>query len=449
MKKKSMLKEEILNSGQNMTPYQGQDINPDLTFDLPWLLNAIQEAAKTGIREDGTYWRASYTPEDKAVVQLLDTYMKEAGMETFFDAVGNLHGVLKGRSDYTVMTGSHRDTVRGGGKYDGILGILAGICAAGGLYQEYGKPEHSLEVIATVEEESSRFTASNYIGSCNLAGIMPASAFAITDADGITIQDAAVAAGYQGMPPDKIRKDILHFVELHIEQGGVLEAEKKQIGIVTSIVGQWGGSVIFYGKQNHAGTTPMKMRRDPVPVMTAFIHDIFRRVKPHEEEMVATIGKIELKPGNANVIPEQASFTFDIRSASDVLGSRAMQMLEELKEKYSKDVTIEIVPAWEDTPILLDGEGIREIEELCKVNGLQYKIMTSGAGHDSQNMAQSYLTNVIFVPSEGGISHDEREFTKPEDLDAGLTILSSYLKKLCWDGDVARRMPEAEESVSV
>ena len=124
-------------------------------------------------------------------------------------------------------------------------------------------------------------------------------------------------------------------------------------------------------------------------------------------------------------------------------------MLEELKEKYSKDVTIEIVPAWEDTPILLDGEGIREIEELCKVNGLQYKIMTSGAGHDSQNMAQSYPTNVIFVPSEGGISHDEREFTKPEDLDAGLTILSSYLKKLCWDGDVARRMPEAEESVSV
>ena len=401
--------------------------------ELRWLLNAIQEVAKTGIRPDGLYWRASYTPEDAAAVALLKSYMEQAGMRVFFDAVGNLHGVLQGKSEQVIMAGSHRDTVRSGGKYDGMLGILSAICSAGRLYQRLGQPEKTLEVVAIVEEESSRFIASNYIGSCNLAGTMPPSAFAITDADGISIQDAAVSAGYQGMPPDRAREDIQHFVELHIEQGGVLEAEKKQIGIVTSIVGQWGGSVVLRGKQNHAGTTPMNQRQDPVPVMASFIHDMFSRVKPYEDEMVLTVGKIELLPGSVNVIPDRASFTFDIRSASQELGSRAMRMLEELRDKYSKKIEIEIIPAWEDAPVLLDSTGVRDIEELCRKLGLSYRIMTSGAGHDSQNMAQVYPTNVIFVPSEDGVSHDEREFTKPEDLQAGLTILSAYLKKLCWE----------------
>ncbi len=209
--------------------------------------------------------------------------------------------------------------------------------------------------------------------------------------------------------------------------------QKKQIGIVTSIVGQWGGSVVMRGKQNHAGTTPMKLRQDPIPVMASFIHDMFSRVKPYEDEMVLTVGKIELLPGSVNVIPDRASFTFDIRSASQELGSRAMRMLEELRDKYSKKIEIEIIPAWEDAPVLLDSTGVRDIEELCRKLGLSYRIMTSGAGHDSQNMAQVYPTNVIFVPSEDGVSHDEREFTKPEDLQAGLTILSAYLKKLCWE----------------
>ena len=163
--------------------------------ELRWLLNAIQEVAKTGIRPDGLYWRASYTPEDAAAVALLKSYMEQAGMRVFFDAVGNLHGVLQGKSEQVIMAGSHLDTVRSGGKYDGMLGILSAICSAGRLYQRLGQPEKTLEVVAIVEEESSRFIASNYIGSCNLAGTMPPSAFAITDADGISIQDAGNAAG--------------------------------------------------------------------------------------------------------------------------------------------------------------------------------------------------------------------------------------------------------------
>ncbi|HIU27354.1 MAG TPA: M20 family metallo-hydrolase [Candidatus Fimisoma avicola] len=400
--------------------------------DMQWLLEAIEEAGRTAVKEDGTYWRASYTKEDKAVVELLQGYMESMGMETFFDAVGNLHGVIRGSEDDTVMTGSHRDTVRNGGKYDGILGVLCGIRAAGSLYEELGRPRRSLEVVAMVEEESSRFTASDYIGSCNIAGIMPESAFSLTDDHGITIQEAAVAAGYQGAPSDSKRDDIKHFVEMHIEQGGVLESENKQIGIIRSIVGQWGGTISFEGKQNHAGTTPMALRRDPVPVMAAFIRDLFDWVNLRACDMVLTIGKISVSPGSPNVIPQKVSFTYDARSSDLELGQATVEKIYALRDRYDGDIKVEVIPAWSDKPIMLDMDGVKELEEIVQELNLSYKVMDSGAGHDSQNMAKSYPTNMIFVPSVDGISHNVREYTKPEDLAAGLTVLKAYLKKLCW-----------------
>ena len=203
--------------------------------DIKWLLEAIENAGKTAIKEDGTYWRASYTREDKAVVDLLKGYMESMGMETFFDAVGNLHGVIRGSEGDTVMTGSHRDTVRNGGKYDGILGVLCSIRAAGSLYEELGSPRSSIEVVAMVEEESSRFTASDYIGSCNIAGIMPESAFSLTDDHGVTIQEAAVAAGYKGSPADSRRPDIKHFVELARSQL-IISVIKRDIVLAAEVI---------------------------------------------------------------------------------------------------------------------------------------------------------------------------------------------------------------------
>ena len=346
--------------------------------------------------------------------------------------MGNLHGVIRGSEDDTVMTGSHRDTVRNGGKYDGILGVLCGIRAAGSLYEELGRPRRSLEVVAMVEEESSRFPASDYIGSCNIAGIMPESAFSLTDDHGITIQEAAVAAGYQGAPSDSKRDDIKHFVEMHIEQGGVLESENKQIGIIRSIVGQWGGTISFEVKQNHAGTTPMALRRDPVPVMAAFIRDLFDWVNLRACDMVLTIGKISVSPGSPNVIPQKVSFTYDARSSDLELGQATVEKIYALRDRYDGDIKVEVIPAWSDKPIMLDMDGVKELEEIVQELNLSYKVMDSGAGHDSQNMAKSYPTNMIFVPSVDGISHNVREYTKPEDLAAGLTVLKAYLKKLCW-----------------
>lgn len=403
-----------------------------MTDDTKWLVKAIEEAAETAIKKDGTYWRASYTREDASVTALLREYMESSGMETFFDAVGNLHGLIKGREKDVIMTGSHRDTVKDGGKYDGILGVLCSIRAAGSLLGQLGQPQKTVEVVAMVEEESSRFTASDYIGSCNIAGILPASAFDLADDEGVTIQQALTEAGFRGAPADKRRDEIKHFIELHVEQGGVLENEGLQIGIIRSIVGQWGGSIIFEGIQNHAGTTPMSLRRDPVPVMCRFINELFTWTDSYSDDMVLTIGKIDVFPGSPNVIPQKVSFTYDARSSLPELGKAIMEKIYQLRDKYNGDISVKVIPAWHDEPAYLDREGVSQLESVVNDLGFPYKVMNSGAGHDSQNMVKSYPTNMIFVPSVDGISHNSKEYTRPRDIEAGFKVLREYIRRLAW-----------------
>ncbi len=254
----------------------------------------------------------------------------------------------------------------------------------------------------------------------------------VKDGEGVNLREAILAAGYEGGKPDKVRPEIKRFVEMHIEQGGVLENTQKQIGIVRSIVGQWGGKIEFTGHQNHAGTTPMALRRDPMPVMIQYLQELFQWVKPYEDNTVLTIGKIDITPGSPNVIPDKISLTFDIRSRVPERGEESLEIIMALKEKLEGKIGIQVYPAWDDAPVLLDQEGINSIEETVKELGYEYMIMDSGAGHDSQNMAKSYKTNMFFVPSVEGISHNEKEFTKPKDIEAGLNLMTAYIEKLAW-----------------
>ncbi|MDD4377920.1 MAG: M20 family metallo-hydrolase [Eubacteriales bacterium] len=400
--------------------------------DTRWLLDAIEEAGKTAMK-NGEYWRATYTPEDELVVKLLIDYMKSEGMITYFDGVGNLYGRIEGKTEDVILIGSHRDTVRHGGKYDGILGVLAGIRAAGSLFDTCGQPKKTVEIVAICEEESSRFTTSDYIGSNYICGTMPISALKLTDSDNITLGDAIKSFGFKcGELKQESRPEIKHFVEMHVEQGGLLEHEGKQIGIVKSIVGQWGGRIEFTGQQNHAGTTPMALRSDPVPVMAEFITKMFSWVEQYKEDTVLTVGKIQLEPGSSNVIPCKSIINFDIRSSIAERGSEALKMIMDFKEKMEGRIDIDVFVAWEDNPVELNQEGINVLENiLCNLD-YPYMFINSGAGHDSQNMARVYPTNMIFVPSMSGISHSEKEFTRSEDLDAGLDVLSAYIKRLAW-----------------
>ena len=402
--------------------------------DIQWLTAAIEEMAKTGIREDGEYWRASYTPEDRKAVQLLRSYMESAGMETYFDAAGNLFGRYEGRGQGVILSGSHRDTVRQGGKYDGMLGVLSAVRAAASLHAELGQPEKTLEVVAVCEEESSRFPVS-YLGSHHICGELTEADLAATDREGISLEQAMKEHGYLHEPLSKGKPDLEHFVELHIEQGGVLEHEKKQIGIVSSIVGLYSGDIVFSGHQNHAGTTPMALRKDPVPAAALYITKLFDWAKQHMDDMVCTIGRMETKPGSVNVIPDTVTISFDIRSENPKLLQEAQSVLCQLKAELEGDIRIELRSAYCEQPVLLDQQGVNDLERLAAREALTYVVMPSGAGHDSQVIGRHYRTNMIFVPSAEGISHSPREFTRTEDLASGLKLLKAYLKELAWRRD--------------
>lgn len=396
-----------------------------------WLTKAIEEAAKTGIKEDGEYWRATYTAEDRKAVELLKGYMEDAGMETYFDAAGNLFGRLEGKKPEIILSGSHRDTVRSGGKYDGMLGILTAIKAAAALQEELGQPEKTLEVVAICEEEGSRFPTS-YLGSHHICGELAEASLNDLDKDGVSLGQAMRAAGYLQEPLSKGKAGLEHFVELHIEQGGVLEHEQKQIGIVSSIVGLFSGEICFYGHQNHAGTTPMALRKDPVPVAAAYITKLFDWTKPHMDDMVCTVGRMETTPGSVNVIPDTVTVSFDIRSGNASLLQEAQDVVQQLKSELEGNINIELQSVYCEQPVLLDAEGIADLEQLAVQEGLSYMVMPSGAGHDSQVIGRNYRTNMIFVPSVNGISHNPKEFTKTEDLESGLKLLKTYLKQLAW-----------------
>lgn len=399
--------------------------------DTKWIVDAVEAVGKTALR-DGEYWRATYTEEDAKAVELLKSYMTESGMEVYFDAVGNLFGRLPGKDSQVIMTGSHRDTVRHGGKYDGMLGILTGLKAAASLYGQLGKPEKTVEVVAICEEESSRFPLSSYAGSCHISGQLQEEDLQVTDGDGISMREAMEKAGYLREALSAGRKDLEHFVELHIEQGGLLEDQEKQVGIVTSIVGLFAGEVIFTGHQNHAGTTPMYLRKDPMPLAAEYIYRLHQWAGGYMEDLVCTVGKITAQPGNANVIPAEVSFTFDIRSAKEERLRQAEAVLLQLKKELEGNIAVEVRVACNEPPVQLDESGIEQLEKIAERRNLRFQKMTSGAGHDSQVIGQKYRTNMIFVPSVDGVSHSTAEFTKAEDIDAGYLVLRDYLETLAW-----------------
>jgi len=399
--------------------------------DTKWIINAIEAAGKTAV-SGGEYWRATYTEQDKAVVELLKRYMEEGGMTVSFDAVGNLFGRIKGKQKEVIMSGSHRDTVRCGGKYDGILGVLTAVKAVSSLYAQYGRPEKTVETVAFCEEESSRFPTSSYLGSSHLCGEFKEEDLKAVDGNLITLEQAMKEAGYLTGALSGGREDLERFVELHIEQGAVLEDKKKQIGVVTSIVGLFSGEVIVTGHQNHAGTTPMYLRKDPMPAAAEYICRLHKWAEKYRDDLVCTVGKITAQPGNANVIAEKVAFTFDIRSADGEKIKEAEKVLMELKEELSGGVSLEVVIACNEPPVQLAPDGIAVLDKLAEERGLAYENMVSGAGHDSQVIGQKYKTNMIFVPSVDGISHNTAEYTKEEDIEAGYLLLRDYLKELAW-----------------
>ncbi|MCG7335628.1 allantoate deiminase [Sporosarcina sp. ACRSM] len=406
----------------------------DLTREVAHLVDWLGEFGKDS---EGGVTRLLYTKEWVEAQKALEKQMQEDGLTTRFDEIGNLFGRLEGSkyNDETILTGSHVDTVKNGGKLDGAFGILAGILALRHLQVKYGQPLRNLEVVSFAEEEGSRFPYA-FWGSKNLVGIAEKEDVEnIEDFDGVPFVDAMRKAGFNFRDESKpMRNDVKGFVEIHIEQGNVLENEGKSIGVVHSIVGQRRFTIEVTGVANHAGTTPMGYRKDAVYAASQMIQGVIDKAIEYGDPLVATVGKIEVKPNIVNVVPGHALFTLDVRHTEKEILVKFTDELTAIINRISTASGVETtIDMWMDEdPIPMDRQIVEAIEKQTKEKGLNYKMMHSGAGHDSQIIAPIVPTAMIFVPSRDGISHNPLEYTSPEELATGVQALIESLYVLAY-----------------
>lgn len=406
----------------------------DLGQETERLLKWLGEFGKD---PDGGVSRFLYTPEWVEAQKGLEVLMKDEGLRVQYDDVGNLYGRLEGTTykEETILTGSHVDTVKNGGLYDGQYGIIAGIVAIKYLKEKYGQPLRNIEVVSMAEEEGSRFP---YVfwGVKNIFGIAKREDVeSIKDVNEVSFVEAMRKAGFDFRKENSaVRKDIKSFIEAHVEQGGVLETEKKSVGVVGNIVGQRRFNIEIKGEANHAGTTPMGYRKDAVYAASLIVNSIMDMAKKYSDPLVATVGKIEVKPNIVNVVPGNALFTLDVRHThKDVLIKFTEEItckMKEIADAIGAEINIDM---WMDAdPVPMDPELVQVVKEQCDKNGLNYKMMHSGAGHDSQIMAQFVPTAMLFVPSHKGISHSPLEYTEPRDLGEGVKALIGALYELAY-----------------
>ena len=382
-------------------------------------------------RIDGEIWRAAYTPEDKTAKKILREWIEELGLEYREDAIGNVYGRLPGTESGTVLTGSHLDTVKNGGKYDGALGVVTGLAALGYLKQLGFVPKHSLEVAGLMEEEGSRFP-SGCQGSRAICGTLKEEDLEERSRDGVTLREALSAAGYSSEALQSVKRDdIRAVVELHIEQGPVLESEQKQIGIVDSIVGIVNYELSIQGSQNHAGTTSMSLRHDPVVAAAEFITESTRQMMAQSPSATLTYGMLQAFPGMQNVIADRVNLSIDLRDGSDEKLLQDVAVLKRALESIERRGFQTRLRQNDWLPSAqMDPNVIRVIERHCKEKHLAYKHMNSGAGHDSMIFGRYFPTAMIFVPSIGGISHNPAEATSAADIQTGFELLCDVLKEL-------------------
>jgi allantoate deiminase len=381
-------------------------------------------------------YRPLYGSAWAAAGETVRRWMQEAGLAVGRDAVGNIWGRLHGDPDTKlVVTGSHIDTVRSGGRLDGALGIVAGLTAVEALAKTHGKPRRSLDVVAICEEEGSRFNT-NFWGSRAIVGaIRPEEAASITDSAGVTI---GAAMREHGLDPTRIayaeRDDIDTFIELHIEQGAVLEASRSQLGIVSAIVGTAHLEVTVTGRPDHAGTTPMDLRLDALAGAAAMVQAIESIAKALGKPAVATVGKLEVTPDQINVVPGKAVFTVDLRH-SDLGGRRALEeRIRSLCGTISEErrLGLAIRTLQEKPPVAMHPEVRALLTRAAAESGVQATEMVSGAGHDAQILAARCRVGMLFVPSIGGRSHCPEESTNPADLELGTRVLARALELLAY-----------------
>jgi allantoate deiminase len=400
------------------------------------LRRRIEAVNEAGRDPQGGHTRLAFSEQDREARRLVEEMMREAGLEIEHDAAGNIFGSYKcGDLPGYVATGSHIDTVRNGGPFDGLLGSIAAIESLHCAKEQGILLKRPLRAIVFADEEGARF-GSGLIGSKSIAGIpLPQPLDSYSDRDGVRLPDALKSFG---LDPDKVLsaaapKDTYSaFLELHIEQSAVLEQQNRQIGIVSGIKGVHWIQGSFTGESNHAGGTPMNMRHDALAAASKLVTEIYRIGCDLGNEFVATVGVLKITPGGINTIPGHVEYTIDIRDLDMARRSEGIRLILEAAEKAAAfyRVSHEHKCIKDEASCGMDISIINVLEEVCKDNQADYMILPSGPFHDTLPMATICKTGMIFVPSIGGISHSPKENTNWDDIYKGADILYHSLIRL-------------------
>ena len=392
------------------------------------LWHRISEVGGIGRQEAGGVTRLSFSEEERAAKDLVASYMEAAGLSVYEDAIGNLFGRREGRDPDApaVLVGSHVDSVYNGGDFDGPLGVLAGVEVLQAMSKGGIETEHPVEVVAFTDEEGARFSF-GMIGSRALAGHLSDKDLRHEDASGVAVAEAMRSSG---LDPERIGEavrpegSVAAYVEVHIEQGRVLENEDLPVGIVTGIAGPVWLRLALDGETGHAGSTPMGLRRDALAA-AAEIMSIVEEEASETGTTVGTVGQIEAKPGGINIIPGQVEFSLDLRdideTVRDGVESRIRERVDEVCGRRGVEVSFEELQRLAPAPC---SEVVRgAVESACERVGTRPFALPSGAGHDGMHLAEVCPMGMIFVRSKDGISHNPAEWSSKEDCEAGANVL--------------------------
>ena len=423
---------------------RGNLLPSGLAINKKRLLNDLNAISRIGLGEHGSVTRLVFSIKELRSRQLLIHLMTQAGLKVHVDRIGNIFGRLSGGGPKApaVIAGSHLDSVLHGGKFDGPVGVVGALEAARTLKENKVHLPCAVEVACFVGEESSRFGFST-LGSSLLAGQVRMEDLAnAVDADGTKLEDVLASMGVYRDTLASLKRDpatVKAYLELHIEQGPILEAKKKKIGIVTAIAAPTRLKVIFTGQADHSGTTPMEMRKDALVAaaqLIGYIEEICREYSKMEQgRVVGTVGAMKIEPGVINAIPGKVELSVDIRSIAAKAKDRVAAMVKRRAREIAKQrgIALEILPIRAEHPVPLDESLLPVIREICEEKNIPYEIMPSGAGHDAMQMAKIARAGMIFIPSKKGISHSPLEWTAPEDICLGAQVLLETIVKVAYE----------------
>ena len=405
------------------------------------LLRDLNAVSRIGLGDHGSVTRLVFSIKELRSRQLLIHLMRQAGLKIHIDRIGNIFGRVNGMESKgpAILAGSHLDTVLHGGKFDGTMGVIGALEAVRTLKENKVPLASPVEVVCFVGEESSRFGYST-LGSSLLAGEVHSKDLSnAVDAQGTKLADILSSMGIYRDNLKSLKRDpssVKAYLELHIEQGPILEAKKKPIGVVTSIAAPTRFKVIFTGQADHSGTTPMEMRKDALvagaELITA-VEKMCRRFSSMDKgRVVGTVGAMKIEPGVINAIPGRTELAVDIRSISADAKKRVVQLVKRRINDIARqrNIAVEILPIREENPVPLDTGLIRLLIDCCENREVAYEVMPSGAGHDAMQVAKITRAGMLFIPSKRGISHSPLEWSDPEDICLGTQLLLDAIVRI-------------------